>query len=142
MMLLAAAEGLIPDRVEPVILFLAGFTALGTAMMLCFNLFDRFLGKSQERKVQDPLNVRMTDTFVTRSAHQETCSHMERRVSALELRASSIERKMEADKTEIIEAGAQRLAELRAEIRDVRKDLAATPAQIVALLKNTKGLIE
>ncbi len=44
----------------------------------------------------------------TRRDHEMHCTHMERRVTALETRADHIEQKMDTDKTEIIKAGEER----------------------------------
>jgi hypothetical protein len=92
-------------------------------------------------EIKQPLKITQEQALITKSEHADHCAFMERRVSALENRTDRIERKMETDKTEIIHAGQERLEELRAEIREVRKDLHAQPSQIVALLKNMKGLI-
>lgn len=99
-------------------------------------------GKSGKREIQQPLRVQHEKEVITKAEHAEHCTFMERRVFALEARADRIERKMETDKTEIIAAGAERLEELQSQLREIRRDVAAQPAQIVALLKNTKGLIE
>ena len=99
-------------------------------------------GKAGKREIQQPLRVQHEKELITKSEHVEHCAFMERRVFALEARADRIERKMETDKTEIIAAGAERLEELRTELREIRRDVQAAPAQMIAMLKNTKGLIE
>jgi chromosome segregation ATPase len=99
-------------------------------------------GKAGKREIQQPLRVQHEKEVITKAEHVEHCAFMERRVFALEARTDRIERKMETDKTEIIAAGQERLDELKAEIREVRNDLHAQPAQIVALFKNMKGLID
>ena len=92
-------------------------------------------------ELKQPLKISHEQVLITKQEHADHCAFMERRVSALENRTDRMERKMETDKTEIIHAGAERLEELRAEIREVRKDLQAQPSQIVALFKNMKGLL-
>jgi len=92
--------------------------------------------------VQQPLRVLQEEHVLTKAEHVEHCFHMERRVTALESRTTMIERKMESDKTEIIAAGEQRSIHIHNRINDLGHEIAAQPAQIVALLKNTQGLIK
>ncbi len=100
-------------------------------------------GKSQKRDLgPQPFSVALEKEPLTVNAHKELFGPLDQRVGVLESDVRMIRHKMEADKQEIIQAGEERLHEIRADIREVRKDMSAQPAQIVALLKNTKGLLE
>jgi hypothetical protein len=99
-------------------------------------------GKAGKREIQQPLVIKSERELVSKRDHEETLQPIIARVSTLENEVRVIRLKMESDKMEIIEAGEGRLREIREELNDIRKDIAATPAQVIALLKNTKGLIE
>jgi hypothetical protein len=87
-----------------------------------------------EINIQQPLRTVTEKELLTKQEHDTHCSHMERRVVALEGRTTLIERKMETDKNEMLGAGERRAKELHRRID-------AVPSQVIALLKDTKGLI-
>ena len=133
-------------------------------------LAEALNGNPSKVSIQQPLRVVSDPQLLTKVEHIEHCAHMERRVVALERRAEQVERKMEADKSEIIKSGESRAIAIHNRINDIdrmvgaidersqatdrnvisqghkiddlKRDLSAQPAQIVALLKSTKGLIE
>lgn len=128
-------------NMDPTLIALTGFSTLSTAVLLVFKVYDLVTGKGKERNIQQPLRVVEDPRVLTKEEHVEHCSYMDRRVIALESRTDRIERKMETDKNAIIEAGEQRMINIHNRINDLQTALAHQPAQVVALLKNTKGLI-
>jgi hypothetical protein len=98
-------------------------------------------GRGNKREIAQPLITKSQPEFVTHAEHTEKCSHMERRVCALEVRATVIERKMETDKEEIIAAGEDRVVGIHRRIDEMQGSIAATPARTIELLKSTKGLL-
>lgn len=90
---------------------------------------------SQFRKrLPQPLDVRSVPELMTAESHAMHRETMNGRVSALELRMNRVESKMESDKNEIISAVDHKLEKLEEKID-------RTPAGVVALLKDTKGLL-
>lgn len=92
-------------------------------------------GEGEKREIgPQPFEVRMHDVPLTLGGHREICGPLIRRVGALENDVRMIRLKMEADKTEIISAGEERA-------KDMHRRIDNLPHQIIALLKDTKGLI-
>ena len=135
------AQATNPANLDPTIIVMTGFNALAAFGLVVFKIVDWFTWRASERKIQQPLRIVQDPQALTKAEHVEHCGHMERRVVALECRATLIERKMETDKTEIIKAGEERSIHIHNRINDLQTSIAAQPAQVVALLKNTKGLI-
>lgn len=135
------AQAANPANLDPTIIVMTGFNALAAFALVVFKIVDWFTGRATERKIQQPLRIVQDPQALSKAEHIEHCSYMDRRVIALESRTDRIERKMETDKNAIIEAGEQRMINIHNRINDLQTALAHQPAQVVALLKNTKGLI-
>jgi len=82
-------------------------------------------GKSGMRTIQQPLRVQHEKDVLTKAEHVEHCGYMERRVVALEARTERIERTMQSDKTEIIDAGEERAINIHNRINDIDKKVSA-----------------
>lgn len=82
-------------------------------------------GKSGQRTIQQPLRVQQEKDVLTKAEHVEHCGYMERRVVALEARTERIERTMQSDKTEIIDAGEDRAINIHNRINDIDKKVSA-----------------
>jgi hypothetical protein len=92
-------------------------------------------GKSQKRDLgPQPFSVALEKEPLTVTAHKELCGPLHQRVGVLENDVRMIRHKMEADKQEIIQSGEDRVKELH-------RRLDGLPHQVIALLKDTKGLI-
>lgn len=92
-------------------------------------------GKAQKRDLgPQPFEVSMTEGSLTVGLHREFCKPLQRRVTDLEVEVRTIKKKMELDKGEIIAAGEDRANALHTRIDGI-------PAKIIAILKDTKGLI-
>ncbi len=120
-----ATEGIVPDRMEPTIIVLTGFSSLAGALLLLFNVIDRMSGKTKDRAIQQPLRVVTDPQVMTKAEHVEHCGYMERRVVALESRTDRIEHKMEKDKSEIIDAGEHRAIHIHNRINDIDRTVSA-----------------
>jgi hypothetical protein len=66
-----------------------------------------------------PIRFTQDPQTLTKAEHDSHCHHMERRVVALESRTARIERKMESDKSEIIEAGELRMRKIHERVDTV-----------------------
>ena len=75
--------------------------------------------------VQQPLRVLQEEHVLTKAEHVEHCSHMERRVVALEARTDRIEHKMDLDKKEIIASGEERCILIHNRINDIDRKVSA-----------------
>lgn len=99
-------------------------------------------GKAQKSEVgPQPFEVSVKDKPLTAAGHDALCGPLHQRVSVLENDVRAIRTKMEADKHEIIKSGEERVSHLHRRLDSLKDDIAAQPAQVVALLKNTKNLI-
>lgn len=81
-----------------------------------------------------PIQVEMARQFTTRESFQKHAELNRMHHEKIELRVAALERKLESDKDQIIAAGEDRANELHRRID-------AIPHQVIALLKDTKGLI-
>ena len=136
------AQAVAPASMDPAVIVLTGFNALAAAALVVFKVFDWFTGRTTQRTLVQPFRITQDPQVLTKAEHVEYVGHMDRRVVAVECRLNHMEHKMETDKTEIIRAGEERSIHIHNRINDLQSSIAAQPAQIVALLKNTKGLIE
>lgn len=82
-----------------------------------------------------PVKVKEAKEYLTVRAHAEACGHMERRVTALEGRATLIERKMDTDKTEIIDAGEDRAIKIHDRINAVLSAVSEVKGQVFEISK-------
>lgn len=99
-------------------------------------------GKGQKRELgPQPFEVTMKEKPLSVAGHEALCGPLHKRVGVLEEDVRAIRAKMDLDKHEIIQSGEERVSHLHCRIDGLKDDIAAQPAQIVALLKNTKGLI-
>jgi polyhydroxyalkanoate synthesis regulator phasin len=89
-----------------------------------------------------PIKFTQEEKVMTEAAHIAACKPLHHRVDVLESDVRAIRAKMDLDKHEIIQAGEERVSHLHRRIDGLKNDIAAQPAQIVALLKDTKGLIK
>lgn len=88
-------------------------------------------GGKQKRVIMDqPLRTEMVERPLTRDA----VGRLHRRVDVLEDDVKCIRSKMEADKVEIIKAGEARAVEMY-------RRMDAMPGRMIAMLKDTKGLL-
>jgi len=115
------------------------FIVMGIGVLIllgnAFTAWAVITGKAQRRDLgPQPFEVTMQDKPLTKSGHEAICGPLHVRVGALENRTDRIERKMEEDKNEMLKAG-----EVRA--KDLHRRIDGIPAQVIALLKDTKGLI-
>ena len=91
-----------------------GTIAVCTALLKFHGLLQGYIKQAsrpaepEKVKIQQPLRTVLEKEVLTREEHKEHCGQMERRVTALEARTDRIERKMEADKIEILAAGESR----------------------------------
>ncbi len=92
-------------------------------------------------ELKQPVDVAIKKDPLTRGEHEALCVPLHQRVTVLESDVREIRSQMKADKREIISAGDDRVAVLREELNDLRKDVNSAPARTVALLRDTKGLI-
>lgn len=93
-------------------------------------------GKAQKRDLgPQPFDVRVKDRALTVKDHENLCGPLHQRVGVLESDVRGLRAKMESDKDEIIKSGEERVKSLHARIDGV-------PAQLIALLRDTKGLIQ
>lgn len=77
------------------------------------------LNKISEIKVQQPLVIDLKKEFVTKEEMRLHREEIIREQNKLEQRMTHLERKMESDKTEIIEAGEERVVKLHNRINDI-----------------------
>ena len=82
-------------------------------------------GQPNKVSVQQPLRIVSDPQMLTKEEHVQHCSHMERRVLALEGRADRIEQKMETDKEEIIHSGEERAIHIHNRINDIDRKVSA-----------------
>jgi hypothetical protein len=82
-----------------------------------------------------PIRFVKEDKPMTVGQHTAVCGHLGDRVTKLEGEVKEIRRKMERDKDEIIHSGEERA-------KDLHRRIDGIPHQVIALLKDTKGLIE
>lgn len=86
---------------------------------------------AQKRVIMDqPLRTEAVERPLTRDA----VGRLHRRVDVLEEDVKGIRSKMEADKLEIIKSGEDRAS-------DLHRRMDALPARVIALLRDTKGLL-
>ena len=85
-----------------------------------------------------PLKVVEAKEYITRRDHAEACGHMERRVTALEGRATIIEKKMESDKSEIIDAGEDRAVKIHDRINVAIEKIGELKGQVTEIAKRVK----
>lgn len=72
-----------------------------------------------------PIRFTNEEHVLTKAEHVEHCSHMERRVVALEARTDRIEHKMDLDKKEIIASGEERCILIHNRINDIDRKVSA-----------------
>jgi len=85
-------------------------------------------------ELKQPVDVEIKERPMTVPMHEAACGPLHQRVSVLERDVRFIRAKMETDKQEIIGAGETRVVELHRRINGI-------PHEVIALLKDTKGLI-
>ncbi len=90
--------------------------------------------RTQKRELQQPVEVEMRDKNMTHGEHKAVCGALHERVGTLEGRMRRIEDRMDQDKQQIIASGEERAVEMHRRIDGI-------PAQVIALLKDTKGLL-
>lgn len=133
--------------IVPGIAFMFAFykQASGAKRELVSDIKRELLGEISDRKdskLPQPVHAVLDEKIMTVPMHDAACGPLHARVGVLECDVRAIRHKMETDKHEIIQAGEERVAHLHRRIDGLKDDIAAQPAQIVALLKNTKELIE
>ena len=120
----------VPAQLIKDLLLLAAFLVGVVAMVVGAVRSNR----TQKRELQQPVEVEMRDKAMTHGEHKAVCGALHDRVWTLEKRMRRVEDKMDADKQEIISSGEERAAAMHRRIDQI-------PAQVIALLKDTKGLL-
>ena len=114
-----------------VFLFLMKFNA-----MLKTYIRDVNNQKPEGREILgQPIKFSMDEKVMTEGTHRAVYGSLHHRVGALESDVRMIRSKMDADKNEIISSGEERA-------KDLHRRIDGLPHQIIALLKDTKGLLE
>ena len=93
-------------------------------------------GDGEARQVgPQPFEVTLREKGLTKADHDALCGPLHQRVGVLESDVRAIRKKMDADKNELLTAGEERA-------KDLHKRIDGIPHQVIALLKDTKGLIK
>ena len=125
---------------------LFGAGALGTLGLFLFLMKFNAMLKTYIRETNNqkpegreilgqPVKISIDDKLMTEGSHKAICGSLHHRVGALESDVRMIRLKMDADKNEIISSGEERA-------KDLHRRIDGLPHQIIALLKDTKGLLE
>ena len=98
--------------------------------------------KCRVTQSEQPLNV--TGTPLGNAEIQRDLKAMNHRIVSLEAWRGQLLNKLDADKSEVIEAGEERARRIYTHVEDVRKEIdnkiTRLPNELVALLKNTGAI--
>lgn len=92
-------------------------------------------GSERVELIKQPVRIEMQKEFMTRDEHRGICGHLETRTAALEARMGRVERKMEDDKIEIIQAGEERARQIHERINTVLAAVSELKGEIKHLAK-------